>query len=63
MQTQFCHLCLLLIPHQEIWNNPPVTAFYSRVFSGFLGDLDVLLHDISSLSFCLFCSTYILFKL
>lgn len=54
---------LLVIPHQEIWNNPSVTAFYSRLFSGFLGDLDALLDDISSPSSCLFCLTYILFKL
>lgn len=59
MQTQFSHP-LLLIPHQEIWNNPPVLAFHSRPFSGFLGDPDVLLHNISSPSFHLFCSTYII---
>lgn len=63
MQTQFCHSSLFLIPHQEIWKNPPVTAFNSQLFSGFRGDPDALLHDISSPSFCLFCTTYLLFKI
>lgn len=62
MQTSFCH-SFFLVPHKEIWNNPPLTAFNPRQFRAFLGDPDVLLHNISSPSFCLFCMTYLLFKI